>query len=193
MKRKPLKMWYAGVGSRETPDDVLQEMEDLAVEFEKMNLILRSGGAKGADSAFEKGAGDKKEIIIPSDNFKGRSTTQSGVYELSQYWYENLEPTAKNFHPAWEKCSPFVKRLHTRNVAVVLGVHEDQPVKFVICWTKDGKATGGTGQAMRIAWNKGIPVINLKPEPGNASYRKRSIISKVNRILDTRVHMWAAV
>ena len=35
------------------------------------------------------------------------------------------------------------------------------PSDFVICWTKDGKDTGGTGQAMRIATYYWIPVYNL--------------------------------
>ena len=33
--------------------------------------------------------------------------------------------------------------------------------KFVICWTKNGKGTGGTGQAIRIAKGFGIPVFDL--------------------------------
>lgn len=32
---------------------------------------------------------------------------------------------------------------------------------FVVCWTSDGKDSGGTGQALRIARDRNIPVYNL--------------------------------
>jgi hypothetical protein len=48
--------YYAGIGSRETPSDVCSQMTELAKQLDAENWILRSGGAKGADSAFENGA-----------------------------------------------------------------------------------------------------------------------------------------
>ena len=35
------------------------------------------------------------------------------------------------------------------------------PVNCVVCWTRDGKASGGTGQAMRFAEYLEIPIFNL--------------------------------
>jgi predicted Rossmann fold nucleotide-binding protein DprA/Smf involved in DNA uptake len=49
-------MYYAGVGSRETPAHVCKQMTELAKRLESFGLTLRSGGAKGADKAFEAGA-----------------------------------------------------------------------------------------------------------------------------------------
>ena len=46
---------YSGIGSRETPDNVLVVMEKLGAAFAKKGFVLRSGGADGADSAFERG------------------------------------------------------------------------------------------------------------------------------------------
>jgi hypothetical protein len=51
----------------------------------------------------------------------------------------------------------------------VFGERFDSPSAFVVCWTKDGVVsyeqttadTGGTGQAIRLASRKGIPVINM--------------------------------
>ena len=48
-----------------------------------------------------------------------------------------------------------------RNGYQVLGYDLKTPSKFLICWTKDGKETGGTAQAMRIAKDYKIPVYNL--------------------------------
>ena len=52
-------------------------------------------------------------------------------------------------------------RLMARNCYQVLGKDLETPSEFIICWTKDGQATGGTGQALRIAKKNNIPVFNL--------------------------------
>ena len=64
-------------------------------------------------------------------------------------------------HPAWDRCSPTVRKLHARNAAVVLGNTLDRPVDAAVCWTMHGRVTGGTGTAIRIAEAHGIPVLNL--------------------------------
>jgi hypothetical protein len=69
---------------------------------------------------------------------------------------------AKKFHPAYQKLSYGAKKMMHRNSNQVMGKDMNTPCDFIICWTKDGKATGGTGQAIRIATSMGIPVYNLK-------------------------------
>jgi hypothetical protein len=44
----------------------------------------------------------------------------------------------------------------------ILGRWGDTPADFVVCWTKNGKASGGTGHALRIANYYNIPVFNLR-------------------------------
>jgi hypothetical protein len=78
-------------------------------------------------------------------------------YPNGQYWLEH----AAKYHPAWHKCSYDVQRLHARNSLIMLGWQLNEPVDFVICWTKDGKASGGTGQALRIAEAYNIPIFNM--------------------------------
>ena len=60
-------MIYAGIGSRETPEGVLLKMEKIAFYLaHRYDATLRSGGAIGADIAFEAGcdsANGKKEIF----------------------------------------------------------------------------------------------------------------------------------
>ena len=46
-------MTYAGVGSRETPPEILAEMTKIAQELATKKYSLQSGGAIGADMAFE--------------------------------------------------------------------------------------------------------------------------------------------
>jgi hypothetical protein len=137
--------YYAGIGSRKTPEMVLASMAYHARYLSDI-WTLRSGGAKGADSIFEASAilhEGKTEI------FKGEDATEDARQITAQY------------HPAWEKCTPYVRNLHARNVQILLGRNLDTPVEFVICYTKDGKDIGGTGQSIRIAKDRGIPVFNL--------------------------------
>ena len=64
--------------------------------------------------------------------------------------------SVEKIHPAPHKLTRGGQALHARNFLIMQGVD------FVICWTKDGKASGGTGQALRIAEERGIPVRNLQ-------------------------------
>lgn len=64
---------YAGIGSRETPPEVIDVMKDFAYAVAH-EAILRSGGAPGADTAFEYGAkfaGGQREIYLPWSGFNG--------------------------------------------------------------------------------------------------------------------------
>lgn len=151
-KEKIRLKFYTGIGSRETPNDVLLKMTNIAKHFNKLGYTLRSGGAGGADSAFEDGA-DLKEIYLPWQGFRGKRNDLS--------IHPDAERIAKEFHPAWNKLTQAGRAFHTRNVHQILGQDLKTPTDLVVCWTKDGKASGGTGQALRIALQYKIPIYNL--------------------------------
>lgn len=140
-------MIYAGIGARETPDNILKIMDSVASTLSSNGYTLRSGGAKGADTYFERGCGVKKEIFRPNGN-------------IPDWAYK----TVYKYHPRPMGMGDYAMRCHARNAQIMLGLNGDSPVDFVICWTKDGKASGGTGQAIRIAEDYGIQVYNLKNE-----------------------------
>ena len=52
----------------------------------------------------------------------------------------------------------------SRNSYQVLGDSLDNPSSFLVCWTSDGKMSGGTAQAMRIATDFRVPIYNLYHE-----------------------------
>ncbi len=135
-------IFYAGVGSRETPNDILEMMTLTAKALHDKGYTLRSGGAIGADTAFERGT-DRKEIFLATH------ATKEAISEASR------------FHPAWDRCTSYARQLHGRNMMILLGADLLAPVRFVLCWTKNGGATGGTGQAIRAANHYRIPVFNL--------------------------------
>lgn len=148
--------YYAGIGARGTPIHILAEMTNLAQNLELSGWTLRSGGANGADSAFEAGVADphNAKIFLPWRNF---NNNPSALFDISDDAYE----MAASFHPAWNRCSPAARKFHARNCYQVLGLHLDAPVRMVVCWTPDAAVTGGTGQALRIAEHHNIPVFNM--------------------------------
>ncbi len=148
--------YYAGVGSRETPLDVPVLMTKIARWLDRRDYVLRSGGTDGADTAFAEGA-THKEIFLPWEGFNGLR----GSPKIDSRAALEAMKIAEHFHPAWNRCSDAAKRLHTRNVYQILGDDLHTSSEFVVCWTKDGKASGGTGQALRIAAAEQIPIFNL--------------------------------
>ena len=88
---------------------------------------------------------------------------------------------AAQFHPAWDKCSPAAKRLHGRNCFQVLGPNLNTPSTMLICWTKGGMGRGGTGQAIRICREWGIPVFDLGGDRAKAIQGIAAIVDRHNR------------
>lgn len=148
---------YAGIGSRETPKAILDVMVLLGTELARMGWVLRSGGASGADRAFEIGAdrlSGAKEIYLPWKGFNGNP---SPLFSPSA---EAFDMAAK-FHPNWPACSAAAMSFHARNCHQVLGLGLNQPVDMVLCYTKGGRMQGGTGQALRLANALNIRIFDL--------------------------------
>lgn len=141
-----MSKFYTGVGSRSTPNSILEVMTQLAKKLALEEWTLRSGGAIGADLAFENGAtfvGGAKEIYRPTDT------------------NEETLVMASTIHPAWNKCTDYVKKLHARNCFQVLGRDLKTPSSFLVCWTPNGEDVGGTRTAIVLARRHNIEVLNI--------------------------------
>lgn len=134
--------WYAGIGSRRTPPEVLRIMSELANALHRSGYVLRSGGADGADKAFERG--DPNAVVL-----RPKHATQEAMAEASKH------------HPRWDLCKPYVRQLHGRNAQIILGHNLEEPADFVVCWTDAPPQRGGTQLGLSIARAYGIPVYNL--------------------------------
>jgi hypothetical protein len=153
-------IYYAGIGSRDTPAEILILMENVAKYLATQHCILRSGGANGADTAFYNGCKNIKnasEIYLPWKNFNNIESKYSEPSEAAM-------KLAMKYHPAWEKLSQGAKKLQARNCYQLLGNDLKTPSKFVLCYTKEGKVIGGTGQALRMAIDYNIPIFNMGEE-----------------------------
>ena len=148
-------MKYTGIGSRATPIDIQRQMTDYAKRLSLFGYVLRSGGAEGADTAFEIGA-VRKEIYLPWKNFNDNDSQHYDVDDRA------LE-IAKDIHPNWNACSEGARKLHGRNVYQVLGKDLNSPSEFVVFWAEEeaGEVRGGTRTAVELAKQHDIPTYNL--------------------------------
>lgn len=137
--------YYVGIGSRATPQDILDYMTKAAGLLEKMGYILRSGGADGADKAFENG------VLSPMNKV---------ILRPKHATLESLN-LASRIHPMWTACNSYAQALHGRNCQIIIGEHLDKPAEFVLCWTLDGAERGGTRTGLVLAKQMGIPTFNL--------------------------------
>lgn len=163
-------MYYAGIGSRDCPDDIGVIMTALAMELESVGYILRSGGARGADTFFELGVQDvnNKEIFIHKEYAHShRHNPSRGVFNAQRFDnYPKAVQLASEIHPKWHRCSESAQQLHSRNVYQILGpdMSPETYSGFVVCWAIPdihGVPEGGTRTAWKIAERYKIPRYNL--------------------------------
>lgn len=166
-----MKKYYTGIGSRETKVEFLSLMEEIAFKLSQDNWILRSGGADGADAAFERGASNtfasvKPNIYLPWDGFNGLKKDKNHPVATEFDNYEQAWEIASETHPAWDRMSAGGQALHSRNVYQVLGHDLSTPSKFLICYAKPTKTgvSGGTNTAWVLAKKYNIPCFNLYNE-----------------------------
>jgi len=161
--------WYAGIGSRDTPEAELELIAWIAQRLACHGWGLRSGGARGADTAFELGAleqGGPTEIFLPEAGYAKRTI---GIDASTLPCAERAAQLAESLHPKWHRQNALGRRVITRNVHQVLGVDLESPASFVLCWALGSiwredqiiNVSGGTGLAVRLAATRDIPVFNL--------------------------------
>ncbi len=164
--------FYTGIGSRKIPQDIADIIEELGYCLAGKGFSLRSGASLGADTAFELGSIRGKgrfEIYLPWEGFGKRKG--KGYYNAETIAnYSKACKIALKYHPDFSNLSINAKKLIVRDTYQVLGYDLKTPSNFIICWTSDAcisseqrtEKTGGTGQAISIAADLGIPIYNLR-------------------------------
>jgi hypothetical protein len=168
------EIWFAGIGARPqternpkgSPPQVVAKMERMGELLAKEGWGLRSGAAAGADSAFEEGflrvIGAKRAIYLPHEGFNGRRSDGISTFgPRTDEIGKEAEKIALALHPKGEELSGFARGAMTRNAYQLLGYELNAPSQIVICYTHGGGEVGGTGQSLRLARERKIPVLNL--------------------------------
>lgn len=168
----------AGIGSRQTPDHVLKEMELIGQWAKTNEVLVYSGHAEGADYAFERGAQEFTRAFLPWKNFN-KELPHLGV-SIDIGGDKSLDVWVDQYHPAPEHLSFGGRKLMRRNVCQILSQSLNDPVKAVVCWTASGGLSGGTAFAMRIAASLDIPILNMYFEEYDTSAK---VIAKLQTLI----------
>ena len=135
-------------------------MVKIAMVLDTKGYILNSGGARGADSAFEKGS-TNKQIFLPFESFNGKNHDGEVYFNYKKLKNREIaQELVGTYHPAAHKLKNDHFDYMARNSYQILGMDLQTPVDFVIFWSED-EEKGGTSQALRIARAGKIPVLNL--------------------------------
>lgn len=175
---------YAGVGSRDTPQDMLDLMYRMAKVLCDLGWVGNSGEAPGADWYFHEGARVSRNYgpgmfnaIIPWNGFKTQNEVKvyekpgNNIYVMDNYRRKKAEVLGIGARKTLAGLNtPGKVALHARNAMQVLGMDLRSPIKFLVCWAKpvgkEGKVSGGTNTAVALALHFGIDVINLATPHG---------------------------
>ena len=122
---------------------------------------LATGGADGADTAFAAGApAGRRTLWLPWPGYNGHR--RAGLPRaVSRSELSACMDLAAACIPHGSGVRRAVRKLHARNVTILLSKPATGPSMPRCCMDGRGVVTGGTGMGIRIAEAHGIPVLNL--------------------------------
>ena len=167
-----------GIGSREVSVKYQEILKEVADYLAITNFKLRSGGAPGSDTIFQNVFKHKKaamEIYIPWNGFEKLFANNKTIFLAN---HNICEEFTMKYHPNADNLSQGAFKLMNRNAHQVLGMDLETPTDLIVCYTEGGKIKGGTSQAIRIAMDYNIPIVNVGSE--NSA---DSVIKKIENIL----------
>lgn len=168
-RRTPL---FAGAGPRVMHEDVsyvLDSMRRLGTRIRELGGWMRLGHSGECDMAFEEGSRHRSILYLPFKGFNLRAQIWSRhisiLTELDQKIQQEAIRSVVELHPSRGKLKTRRALLClARNYLIVMGEH-NTPVDGLIYWgipeDEHGNVKGGTGQTVRFAMSRNIPVYNL--------------------------------
>lgn len=183
----------AGVGSRALSAGEHTLLRQTAVWLAQRGVLVRSGGARGSDTAWAQGVASVDPslltICLASDKPSDLRKVPHGAHVITPPYHPNLidlavaewvfrddlatvglppyrdEAVSARFSQArgWHTLKPYVRALFIRNVSV-LHARPGEPVSAVLGLIGSKPGGGGTAHAFRLARALGIPAFNLRDE-----------------------------
>lgn len=159
-------MIITGIGTRKTDRQAFAMLYKIARRMAYQGWELRSGGAIGADTAWERGwdGFDTKQIYLTRGTSPviAKNTACGRISDYGDIWLE-AEDIASRIHPRWENLDEASQALHTRNVFQILGLDLQSKTDVVAAYAPPAgnSVKGGTATAFNLARAKGIPAFNL--------------------------------
>jgi len=158
---------YAGIGDT----DITKTEEDMIYSTASMlaseGFVCYSGNALGADITFQRGSGNRCVVMLPWRTYNLEHyipPTALAAYCLGDH--PDGLASLKKYHRNPDKLNTWGKRaMICRDHFQVHGYETWPRVKFVLCCATplaDGTVKGGTNQAVAIAKDLKIPVVNIR-------------------------------
>lgn len=175
----------AVIGSRETPNSIVELMTDFVAHFCNLGVVFDSGGAPQADRAVEQGywraywnnlePPTRIRVYIPFATFEGLDRYQ----DKSEYivasklpaWDEAKVMAANLYNnygraKAFNQLSAGIQALGARNMFQVLGPELSRPKDLIVFYAKPARdknliVEGGTNLAVALGDEYGIHMVNL--------------------------------
>lgn len=146
-------------------------MTRIARALDVLGWKLYTGGAEGADKAFMSGS-TNMQVFLPWKGFEHSNSPY--VHDFSTPRGQQAEMAVELYHPNPKSLSIGARLLIARNTYQVTGWNhaEEELSDLVICWTPEAKVVGGTAQAIRIALDLVVPVVNLADPVNVANYQQ---------------------
>jgi hypothetical protein len=172
-------MYYTAVSLPGFPDALIPDMRNTASRLAQKGFILRTGfddaawgSFMGSAKPFNRYVHISTNDITPTDLRIAKDT----IREKDKF--------------GWDCMDKQKKMRYARNVALLLGIGNSEPSKFLLCWTPNGAEcaahctglngkTGFVGFFIIIARTHGIPVINLHRPEWEA--KLNSVLSKIEK------------
>lgn len=188
------RIYWTGVGARKTPQYVMEAQERLSeilsgdnIPLSQYNFVLRTGGADGSDFAFAEGAArENLELYLPWRGFNGINAPKTARETIHYAPTAEMIEIAKKIHPKWDALTPGGQKLHARNIGQVLGYNLNVMSSFLVCWTEDGKDSGGTRTAIVLAKSLQIPVFNLY-NPNIPALPNKDVVRQIFEYVDSKI------
>lgn len=174
---------YTTIGSRETPTPIQWLMARIGRHLNLQGHGIRSGGARGADTAFQVGSMasglPNRRIYLPNAEFtlsrngsqiplsadpqhtildRDRLEEAIRILQKHRLGTSRIHPSA---HPREILDTDPVSSLFARNVAQVLGGNFNNPSAGLIGYMPTSGRPGGSKIAFDLALARGIPTFNL--------------------------------
>ncbi len=168
-----MKKYYAGIGSRKLPEAAEKLCIEYAYKLGVLGYVLRSGGADGADDAFETTCiynGSEADIFLPRAGFNGITDERVAAVnyilpDSDQMITSRQIMKETGIIPWWDRMDQSSKEFHSRNVNQVMGRYDsDEPVVDLVVYYaphENGQPKGGTRTAVMLAKTLDKPVFNL--------------------------------
>ncbi|ARV76951.1 hypothetical protein PHABIO_320 [Pseudomonas phage Phabio] len=167
-----MSRWVAIVGSRNTPEPILELMIRLGRTYTDMGIGDSSGDAFDSDRAGWYGAKQSKEFditgcrIFLNKGFRnGQSISNFPGFIDTRYncpKKDMAEAMALKARGTFAGLNAWGIELHTRNVYQIFGLNLDEPVEACIFYAepkRNDTVSGGTNTAYQLAKEGKIPVI----------------------------------